>query len=87
MFYANDEWKIAAKLLEGDKLINSIGEEVTISSIILEEGEVEVFHIMNVENNFNYFAEDLLVHNFSIRCFVAGTEITLAATRISLGLT
>ena len=78
MFYANDEWRIAAKLTEGDKLINAIGEEVEIVSIEPIEGEVEVFHIVNVEDNFNYFAEDLLVHNFSIRCFVAGTKITLA---------
>ena len=78
MFFANGEWKIAAKLAEGDKLINSVGEEVEIVSIDLIEGEVEVFHILNVEDNYNYFAEDLLVHNFSIRCFVAGTEITLA---------
>lgn len=78
MFFANGEWKIAARLAKGDKLINSIGEEVEIVSIDLIEGEVEVFHILNVEDNYNYFAEDLLVHNFSIRCFVAGTKINLA---------
>lgn len=78
MFFTSDGWKIAARLKVGDKLLNSIGEEVEIISITELIGEFTVYHILNVEDNYNYFAEDLLVHNVSLRdCFVAGTLITM----------
>lgn len=78
LFYTNGGWEIAGKLDVGDTLLNSIGEEVEITSINSEEGEFTVYHILNVENTFNYFAEDILVHNVSFRdCFVAGTLISL----------
>lgn len=79
MFFTADGWKIAARLKVGDKLLNSIGEEAEIIEISELTGEFTVYHILNVETNYNYFAEDLLVHNFSIRsCFVAGTLISMS---------
>lgn len=79
MFFTLDGWKIAARLKEGDKLLNSIGEEVEIVQLSELSGEFTVYHILNVESNYNYFAEDLLVHNVSFRsCFVAGTLISMA---------
>ena len=79
MFFTAGGWKIAARLVVGDKLLNSIGEEVEIISISESTGEFTVYHILNVKDNYNYFAEDLLVHNVSFRgCFVAGTLISMA---------
>jgi len=68
----------SGKLEIGDILLNSIGEEVEIVSLSVDVGEYTVYHILNVTDTYNYFAEDILVHNVSFRdCFVPGTLITL----------
>jgi intein/homing endonuclease len=46
-----------------------------ILDIEVHQGEFVVYNLQDIEKNHNFFANDVLVHN---RCFVAGTEITLA---------
>jgi len=48
--------------------------DVKITSIDVTHDEVMVYNLQDIENNHNFFANNVLVHN---RCFVAGTEITL----------
>ena len=43
----------------------------------LIEGEVVVYNLQDIENNHNFFANNVLVHNRYSRCFVSGTQITL----------
>lgn len=82
--YSSEGWRDAKDLREGDVLINSNGDETKITNIEKILGEFEVYHIMNVGNDHTYFANGILVHNFSISfqpglpsCFVAGTTITM----------
>jgi intein/homing endonuclease len=74
--YANNKWIQAKELKVGDSLINSDGKNCKITFIEIIEGEFEVYHILNVGNDHSYFANEILVHNFSF-CFIAGTKITL----------
>jgi intein/homing endonuclease len=51
------------------------GTEAIIDSIDVISEPTIVYNVKVVENNHNFFANDLLVHN---RCFIAGTKITLS---------
>lgn len=77
---ANGKWVFAKELKVGDRLFDDTLTERNILNIEIIEGEVEVYHIVNVGNDHTYFANDILVHNFSIfggSCFIAGTKITM----------
>lgn len=78
--YSKEGWRNAQELKEGDYLLNSLGNYTRIDKISLIEGEFEVFHLINVGTEHTYFADDILVHNYSraVSCFVDGTEVTLA---------
>ena len=78
--YTSEGWRDANELREGDYLLNSLGNLTAITKITLIEGEFEVYHLMNVGSEHTYFANDILVHNYSraVSCFVDGTEVTLA---------
>jgi len=57
------------------------GKETEITKIGTIEGEFEVYHILNVGSHHNYFANGILVHNWSAAppgCFVAGTEVLMS---------
>jgi hypothetical protein len=58
----------------GVKIMKIDGTEATIDSIDVISEPTIVYNVKVVENNHNFFANDLLVHN---RCFIAGTKITL----------
>jgi hypothetical protein len=58
----------------GIKILKEDGSESLIKSIDIISEVVIVYNVKVVENNHNFFANNLLVHN---RCFVAGTKITL----------
>lgn len=77
--FTADGWKDAGTLNKGDKLINKKGNTVSITQVEVIEQDTEVYHILNVGNDHTYFANDILVHNFSgtLSCFPAGTEILL----------
>lgn len=76
-FVKGKSWLTAQDIQVGDVLVRSNGDDVKVESIEQHEGEFEVFHIIDVKDNHTYYAEDILVHNYK-RCFIAGTEITLA---------
>ena len=78
-FYSKERGWISAKELEvGEVLVKKANVESKLVSKELIEGEIEVYHILNVKDTHTYFAEDLLVHNLKyVTCFTAGTEITL----------
>lgn len=58
----------------GAKILRINGNVSTIVSIEIIDEPTTVYNVKTVENNHNFFANDLLVHN---RCFIAGTKITL----------
>jgi hypothetical protein len=51
-------------------IVNHLSSSIADSNVSLTS-----FNLHDVEDNHNFFANQLLVHN---RCFIAGTEITLA---------
>jgi hypothetical protein len=59
----------------GVKVLREDGIEVGIISLEIISEPTIVYNVKVVENNHNFFANSVLVHN---RCFVAGTEITLS---------
>lgn len=78
--YTSEGWRDAHELRVGDYLLNNHGNDTQITDITLIEGEFEVFHLMNVGSEHTYFADNILVHNYSRAgyCFIDGTEVTLA---------
>lgn len=78
---ANGKWLFAKELKVGDRLLDNTLTERKIKNIEIIQGEVEVYHIMNVGNDHTYFANDILVHNFSIFpevCFPSGTKVSMS---------
>jgi hypothetical protein len=74
---ANGKWVLAKDLKIGDVLVEDNLRESKIISIEIIEGQFEVYHILNVGNDHTYFANKILVHNFSIFCFPKNTKITM----------
>ena len=66
---------ITTRIIVGMHILKSDGSTVFLSSFRNIDDGVDVYNLRSVEVNHNYYANDLLAHN---RCFVAGTEITLA---------
>jgi len=60
----------------GTDIANVDGTTTSISNIESVDESAVVYNLKNVEVNHNYYADNKLVHN---RCFIAGTEITLAS--------
>jgi len=58
----------------GTKILVEDGTSLAITSIEEKHSKTTVYNLHDVQDNHNFFANQLLVHN---RCFVAGTEITL----------
>lgn len=56
------------------KFVKDDGLDVTLSNIEVISNPTIVYNVKVVENNHNFFANNILVHN---RCFVAGTKISL----------
>jgi hypothetical protein len=85
-FYVNQEWKPANEISEGDILLTKGNNEVSVTSIETLSGAFEVYHIINVEGNHTYFAENILVHNakFNISCFPADTQIEMEGTAFKM---
>ena len=75
----NDRYKLEKEVVQikvGDVVNLSNLETTEIKDIVvLSESESTKTYIITVENNHNFYANKVLVHN---KCFVAGTIITLA---------
>lgn len=80
-FFRNGIW-VQAKDLKSNDVLKGISNDITVLSVenIVDEG-LEVYNILNVEPNNNYFVEGVLVHNKVLQpvtCFSAGTRITMS---------
>lgn len=62
ILYVNDKWKTAGEIVQGDSLINSDGEKVTVRSIEWIKGDFTVYNL-HVEKYHTFLANDLYVHN------------------------
>jgi hypothetical protein len=62
-FYVNGEWKDAESLRVGDVLTNEQLESVTVKRIDVIDNSVDDVWDLTVENNHNFFAGEILVHN------------------------
>jgi intein/homing endonuclease len=61
----------------GDALNLQNGETASIVSIV-EKDKISVqTYIFTVENNHNFYANEVLVHNKGGSCFIAGTKVTM----------
>ncbi len=66
----------AVKQIEiGDK-VKLLNGDSQIVDIIKHNEETIVYNLQDIENNHNFFANNILVHNRF--CFIAGTQITMA---------
>ena len=73
--FTTNRYKFLTTQIEvGTGIQKSDGSIATVISISDKE-PTTVYNLLSVEANHNFFANELLVHN---RCFIAGTEITLA---------
>ncbi|MAF13977.1 MAG: hypothetical protein CMI53_03735 [Parcubacteria group bacterium] len=61
--FVNGDWVKAGDIEIGDKLFNEAGEEVEVFSIQTKAGEEVNVYTLTVDNNHNYFAEEILAHN------------------------
>jgi hypothetical protein len=77
--YTTKGWKLAKNLVVGDELLNKKEEIVKITSLNVIKEDILVYHILNVNNTHNYFADDILVHNKSIgySCFTYNTPVKM----------
>lgn len=74
-FFTSTKYQLTTSLAEvGDSIVKQDNTTANISLIENVEGTFNVYNLVSVEANHNYFANEFLVHN---RCFVAGTQITL----------
>ncbi len=60
LVFANGEFRLAAQLRAGDRLLDSSGNEVEVTSITLKEEEVALFNLETADGR-GFFAEGLLV--------------------------
>lgn len=77
-FFTERGW-VHAESLTQDDLVFQIDKEFTrVVKTAVEEGDIEVYQLINVKDNHTYFVEDTLVHNQKIApsCFIAGTQIS-----------
>ena len=67
--------KLINKIETGDvvKLFNG---KTSIVEITTHDGDTIVYNLQDIENNHNFFANNILVHNRF--CFITGTQITMA---------
>jgi len=80
--YVEGNWIPLKGLKIGDKLKNIHSEEIEIVKIEKIDETVDVYNLINVSKNHNFFVWDFLAHNKAgpgpLTCFVAGTKITMA---------
>ena len=60
---------LAGKLETGDSVLHVSGEYISIQSIEYIAGDIQTYHLLNVEQEHNYYANGFLAHNIQ---FCAG---------------
>lgn len=72
------EWVHMQDVKPGDTLVSNEGEEVNVVSIKSVEKEVEVYQLIDVKDNHNYYANGVLVHNFKYSgCFTYDSKVDM----------
>lgn len=79
------------KLKNGDKVLNSHGQYVAITSMVYKTGQVQTYNLKSVSGHNNYYAGGKLAHNKGSKpsrgggggggggsCFVKGTKVLMA---------
>jgi len=66
LFYTDEGFIIAKDLKIGDNLLDINGVEQQITNIIVEENEDEYVWNLSVDDNQNFFANGILVHNSGV---------------------
>jgi intein/homing endonuclease len=64
------------KKIEIDDIVKLYENNTKIINIEINEQNNVVYNLQDIENNHNFFANNVLVHNRF--CFIAGTQITMA---------
>ena len=64
------------KKIEIDDIVKLYENNTKIINIEINEQNTVVYNLQDIENNHNFFANNVLVHNRF--CFIAGTQITMA---------
>jgi hypothetical protein len=74
-----EKYQIGVAQLNVGDIVKRFDDEVKIDSIQIIEEPTMTFTLKGVEDNANFFAEGVLVHNRPMIgvCFVAGTKITM----------
>src|SRR3989339_1843485 len=62
-FYVGKNLIMAKDLKQGDKLFDILGQEKLINNIVIEENYTDYVWDISVEDNYNFFANGVLVHN------------------------
>lgn len=75
--YVEGNWVPLQGLKIGDKLKNIKSEEVEIVKIEKIDETIDVYNLINVSKNHNFFVWDFLTHNKELTCFIAETKITM----------
>lgn len=67
VMYINGQWVGAGTVKTGDTLLNSLGEKIIVESVEkIDESNDKIYNLHLEEPEHNYFAEDILVHNYKI---------------------
>lgn len=75
--YTKSKYNLDTLQVEVDDPIRKLdGSYGFVTSIEIIDEPVQVYSLVNVDDNHTYYANDFLVHNRF--CFIAGTEITLS---------
>jgi intein/homing endonuclease len=64
------------KKIEIDDIVKLYENNTKLINIEINEQNTVVYNLQDIENNHNFFANNVLVHNRF--CFIAGTQITMA---------
>ena len=80
------EWVHAQDIEVGDTLLQDTGKELKVLEVNTIHTEVDVYQLIDVKDNHNYYANTMLVHNFKYGCFSYETEVEMwDGTRKQIG--
>lgn len=72
------EWVHAQDIKVGETLIQDTGKEFKVIEVNTIQTEVDVYQLIDVKDNHNYYANTMLVHNFKYAaCFSYKTEVEM----------
>ena len=75
LYVAGKGWTVAQDVTKGDKLVSKENNEVEVKGVEVEEGEVTVYRLDDVADNYNFYANGYLVHNW--KCFTYESQVEM----------